>query len=160
MKENKEIEAVVLDSDNNSSNAKKEKIYSKKDIITTAIIAFLIGAIITAGGFAISKTLKGERGDRDFRPDGIQRNIDKREFDNSQNSNGNQGKMNRRGNRPNTNNQSTPNMQDNQNPPSIPNNNQVPNNSQQPNNANAELNDNNQNSESNKSYPYFSCSEE
>ena len=144
MKENKEIEAVVSDVDKNGTKTfevKKEKIYKRKDIITTAIIAFLIGAVLTAGGFAISKGLKGERKDRDFRPNEIQRNIDKDNLNNGQNDN--RGRMNRRGNMPN-NDQNN----DNQNPSSIPNNEQQPNNS---NTAPSVPNNNNQNSTSNKS---------
>ena len=144
MKENKEIEAVVSDVDKNETKTfevKKEKIYKRKDIITTAIIAFLIGSVLTAGGFAISKALKGERKDRDFKPNGIQRNIDQDDLNNGQNDN--RGRMNRRGNMPN-NDQNN----DNQNPPSIPNNEQQPNNS---NTAPSVPNNNNQNSTSNKS---------
>ena len=102
MKENKEIEAVVSDVDKNGTKTfavKKEKIYKRKDIITTAIIAFLIGAILTSGGFAISRALKGGRKDRDFRPNGIQRNIDQDDLNNGQNDY--RGRMNRRGNMPN-----------------------------------------------------------
>ena len=50
MKENKEIEAVVSNVDNNGTKTfeiKEEKIYKRKDLITTAIIAFLIGAILS-----------------------------------------------------------------------------------------------------------------
>ena len=146
MKENKEIEAVVLDSENNSFDVKKEKIYKKKDLIITAIIAFLIGAIVTAGGCAISKTIKGGREDRLFRNNGIHRNIEEKEFENSQAPNGNQGRMIKRGNRPNMNGQSTQNpnndnLESNQTSPS------APNNAQQPNS----LPNDNQNSESNKS---------
>ena len=139
MKENKEIETVVSDVDKNGTKTfevKKEKIYKRKDIITTAIIAFLIGAVLTAGGFAISKALKGGRKDRDFRPNGIQRNIDQDDLNNGQNDN--RGRMNRRGNMPNN---------DNQNPPSIPNNEQQPNN---PNTAPNVPNNNNQNTTSSK----------
>ena len=120
MKENKEIEAVVSDVDKNGTKTfevKKEKIYKRKDIITTAIIAFLIGAVLTAGGFAISKSLKGGRKDRDFRPNGIQRNIDQDDLNNGQNDN--RGRMNRRGNMPN-NDQQTNNSNA---APSVPNNN-------------------------------------
>ena len=125
MKENKEIEAVVSDVDKNGTKTfevKKEKIYKRKDIITTAIIAFLIGAVLTAGGFAISKSLKGGRKDRDFRPNGIQRNIDQDDLNNGQNDN--RGRMNRRGNMPNNDQNNN-----NQNPPSMPNNDQQTNNS-------------------------------
>ena len=125
MKENKEIEAVVSDVDKNGTKTfevKKEKIYKRKDIITTAIIAFLIGAVLTAGGFAISKALKGGRKDRDFRPNGIQRNIDQDDLNNGQNDN--RGRMNRRGNMPNNDQNNN-----NQNPPSMPNNEQQSNNS-------------------------------
>lgn len=154
MKENKEIEAVVSNIDNKGTKtfeAKKEKTYKRKDLITTAIIAFLIGAILTAGGFAISKALKGGRGDRDFRPNGIQRNINQGDFDTNQDQSGKQGKMNRRGNMQN--NQPNNDQNNNQNPPSMPSNEQ-PNNAQQPNNSNATPSaptDNNQNSTSNKS---------
>ena len=143
MKENNEIEAVVSDVDKNETKAfeaKKEKIYKRKDLITTAIIAFLIGAVLTAGGFAISKALKGGRKDRDFRPNGIQRNIDQDDLNNGINDN--RGRMNRRGNMPN-NDQNN----DNQNPPSMPNNEQQPNNS---NAAPSVPNNNNQNTTSNK----------
>ncbi len=102
MKENKEIEAVVSNVDKNGKKTfevKKDKIYKKKDLITTAIIAFLIGAILTSGGFAISRALKGGRKDRDFRPNGIQRNIDQDDLNNAQNNY--KGRMNRRGNMPN-----------------------------------------------------------
>ena len=128
MKENKEIEAVVSDVDKNGTKTfevKKEKIYKRKDIITTAIIAFLIGAVLTAGGFAISKALKGGRKDRDFRSNGIQRNIDQDDLNNGQNDN--RGRMNRRGNMPNNDQNNN-----NQNPPSMPNNEQQPNNSTTP----------------------------
>ena len=144
MKENKEIEAVVSDVDNNGTKTfeiKEEKIYKRKDLITTAIIAFLIGAILTSGGFAISKALKGGRRDIDFRQNGIQRNIDKEDLNNGQNDN--RGRMNRREDIP-SNNQNN----NNQNPPSNPNN------GQQPNNSNAVPNvpsSNNQNSTTNKS---------
>ena len=125
MKENKEIEAVVSNVDNNGTKTfeiKEEKIYKRKDLITTAIIAFLIGAILTSGGFAISKALKGGRRDMDFRQNGIQRNIDRDDLNNGQNDN--RGRMNRRDDIPN-NNQNI----NNQNPPSTPNNGQQPNNS-------------------------------
>lgn len=144
MKENKEIEAVVSDVDNNGTKTfeiKEEKIYKRKDLITTAIIAFLIGAILTSGGFAISKALKGGRRDIDFRQNGIQRNIDKEDLNNGQNDN--RGRMNRREDIP-SNNQNN----NNQNPPSNPNN------GQQPNNSNAVPNvpsNNNQESSTNKS---------
>ena len=140
MKENKEIEAVVSDVDKNGTKAfevKKEKIYKRKDLITTAIIAFLIGAILTSGGFAISKALKGGRRDRDFRTNGIQRNIDQDDLNNGQNDN--RGRMNRRGNMPNN-----EQNNNNQNPPSLPNN------EQQPNNSNAVPNNNDQNTTSSK----------
>lgn len=143
MKENKEIEAVVSDVDKNGTKTfevKKEKIYKRKDIITTAIIAFLIGAVLTAGGFAISKALKGGRKDRDFRPNGIQRNIDQDDLNNGQNDN--RGRMNRRGNMPNNDQNNN-----NQNPPSMPNNEQQPNNSNAAPNV---PNNNNQNSTSSK----------
>ena len=143
MKENKEIEAVVSDVDKNGTKTfevKKEKIYKRKDIITTAIIAFLIGAVLTAGGFAISKALKGGRKDRDFRPNGIQRNIDQDNLNNGQNDN--RGRMNRRGNMPNNDQNNN-----NQNPPSMPNNEQQPNNSNAAPNV---PNNNNQNSTSSK----------
>lgn len=144
MKENKEIEAVVSNVDNNGTKTfeiKEEKIYKRKDLITTAIIAFLIGAILTSGGFAISKALKGGRRDMDFRQNGIQRNIDRDDLNNGQNDN--RGRMNRREDIP-SNNQNN----NNQNPPSNPNN------GQQPNNSNAVLNvpsNNNQESSTNKS---------
>ena len=154
MKENKEIEAVVSDVDNKGTKTfevKKEKIYKRKDLITTAIIAFLIGAIITAGGFAFSKAIKGGRKDRDFRTNGIQRNINQDDLNNGQN--GYRGRMNGKGNLPdnaqNSNNQNPPNMKNNnQNPPSMPNNEQQPNNS---NTAPSVPNTNEQNSTSNKS---------
>ena len=142
MKENKEIEAVVSDVDKNGTKTfevKKEKIYKRKDIITTAIIAFLIGAVLTAGGFAISKALKGGRKDRDFRSNGIQRNIDQDDLNNGQNDN--RGRMNRRGNMPNNDQNNN-----NQNPPSMPNNEQQPNNSTTP----SVPNNNNQNTTSSK----------
>ena len=143
MKENKEIEAVVTDVDNNGEKTfevKTEKIYKRKDIITTAIIAFLIGAILTSGGFAISKALKGGRKDRDFRTNGIQRNIDQDDLNNGQNDN--RGRMNRRDNMPNNDQNNN-----NQNPPSMPNNEQQPNNS---NAAPSVPNNNDQNTTSNK----------
>ena len=144
MKENKEIEAVVSDVDKNGTKTfevKKEKIYKRKDIITTAIIAFLIGAVLTTGGFAISKGLKGGRKDRDFRPNEIQRNIDQDNLNNGQNDN--RGRMNRRGNMPNNDQNNN-----NQNPPSLPNNEQQPNNS----NATPSVpNNNDQNTTANKS---------
>ena len=144
MKENKEIEAVVSDVDKNGTKTfevKKEKIYKRKDLITTAIIAFLIGAVLTSGGFAISKALKGGRKDRDFRPNGIQRNIDQDDLNNGQNDY--RGRMNRRGNMPNNDQNNN-----NQNPPSMPNNEQQPNNS----NATPSVpNNNEQNSTSSKS---------
>jgi len=102
MKENKEIEAVVSDVDKNGRKTfevKKDKIYKRKDLITTAIIAFLVGAILTSGCFAISKALKGGKKDRDFRQNGIQRNIDQEDLNNGQNDY--KGRMNRRGNMPN-----------------------------------------------------------
>lgn len=143
MKENKEIEAVVSDVDKNGTKTfevKKEKIYKRKDLITTAIIAFLIGAVLTSGGFAISKALKGGRKDRDFRPNGIQRNIDQDDSNNGQNDY--RGRMNRRGNMPNNNQNNN-----NQNPPSMPNNEQQPNNS----NATPSVpNNNDQNTTTNK----------
>ena len=118
MKENKEIEAVVSNVDNNGTKTfeiKEEKIYKRKDLITTAIIAFLIGAILTSGGFAISKALKGGRRDMDFRQNGIQRNIDRDDLNNGQNDN--RGRMNRRDDIPNNN-------QNNSNAvPNVPNNN-------------------------------------
>ena len=144
MKENKEIEAVVSDVDNNGTKPfeiKEEKIYKRKDLITTAIIAFLIGAILTSGGFAISKALKGGRRDIDFRQNGIQRNIDKEDLNNGQNDN--RGRMNRREDIP-SNNQNN----NNQNPPSNPNNGQQPNNSNAVPNV---PNNNNQDSTANKS---------
>ena len=144
MKENKEIEAVVSNVDKNGKKTfevKKDKIYKKKDLITTAIIAFLIGAILTSGGFAISRALKGGRKDRDFRPNGIQRNIDQDDLNNGQNDY--KGRMNRRG-IPQNNEQNN----NNQNPPSMPNNEQQPNNS---NAAPSVPNNNNQNTTSNKS---------
>ena len=64
-----------------AKQVKVEKIYKTKDLVMTAIIAFLIGAIITAGGFAINKTLKGGRDLRDFKQNGIQRSIGPGEFD-------------------------------------------------------------------------------
>ena len=138
MKENKEIEAVVSNVDNNGTKTfeiKEEKIYKRKDLITTAIIAFLIGAILTSGGFAISKALKGGRRDMDFRQNGIQRNIDRDDLNNGQNDN--RGRMNRRNNMPNN-----EQNNNNQNPPSNPNNGQQPNNSNAvpnlPNNNNQE----------------------
>ena len=144
MKENKEIEAVVSNVDNNGTKTfeiKEEKIYKRKDLITTAIIAFLIGAILTSGGFAISKALKGGRRDMDFRQNGIQRNIDRDDLNNGQNDN--RGRMNRRDDIPNNNQNNN-----NQNPPS------TPNNGQQPNNSNAVPNvpnNNNKDSTANKS---------
>lgn len=144
MKENKEIEAVVTDVDNNGEKTfevKTEKIYKRKDIITTAIIAFLIGAILTSGGFAISKALKGGRRNMDFGPNGIQRNINQEDLNNGQNDN--RGRMNRRDNMPNNNQNNN-----NQNPPSNPNNEQQPNNSNAAPNV---PNNNNQNSMTNKS---------
>ena len=144
MKENEEIEAVVSDVDKNGTKTfevKKEKIYKRKDLITTAIIAFLIGAVLTSGGFAISKALKGGRKDRDFRPSGIQRNIDQEDLNNGINDN--RGRMNRRGNMPNNDQNNN-----NQNPPSLPNNEQQPNNS----NATPSVpNNNDQNTTANKS---------
>ena len=143
MKENKEIEAVVSDVDKNGTKTfevKKEKIYKRKDLITTAIIAFLIGAVLTAGGFAISKALKGGRKDRDFRPNGIQRNIDQDDLNNGQNDY--RGRMNRRGNMPNNDQNNN-----NQNPPSLPNNEQQPSNS---NTAPSLPNNNDQNTTSSK----------
>ena len=125
MKGNKEIEDVVSDVDNNGKKTheiKEEKIYKRKDLITTAIIAFLIGAILTSGSFAISKALKGGRRDMDFRQNGIQRNIDRDDLNNGQNDN--RGRMNRRDDIPNNNQNNN-----NQNPPSTPNNGQQPNNS-------------------------------
>ena len=143
MKENKEIEAVVSDVDKNGTKTfevKKEKIYKRKDLITTAIIAFLIGAVLTSGGFAISKALKGGRKDRDFRPNGIQRNIDQDDSNNGQNDY--RGRMNRRVNMPNNDQNNN-----NQNPPSMPNNEQQPNNS----NATPSVpNNNDQNTTTNK----------
>ena len=158
MKENKEIEAVVSDVDNNGTKTfevKKEKTYKRKDLITTAIIAFLVGAIITTGGFAISKALKGRRKDRDFRPNGIQRNIEQKDINNGQKqnqnsrniNNSNTNKKNHKQNAPSTNNDSKNNNQNNQNPPSLPNNNQQSNNS----NSSQNVPTNNQNSTSNKS---------
>ena len=144
MKENKEIEAVVSNVDNNGTKTfeiKEEKIYKRKDLITTAIIAFLIGAILTSGGFAISKALKGGRRDTDFRQNGIQRNIDQEDLNNRQYDD--RGRMNRRNNMPNN-----EQNNNNQNPPSNPNN------GQQPNNSNAVPNvpsNNNQESSTNKS---------
>ena len=140
MKENKEIEAVVSDVDKNETKTfevKKEKIYKRKDIITTAIIAFLIGAVLTSGVFAISKALKGGRKDRDLKPNGIQRNIDQDDSNNGQNDN--RGRMHRRGNMPNNDQNNN-----NQNPPSLPNN------EQQPSNSNAAPNNNDQNTTSSK----------
>ena len=140
MKENKEIEAVVSNVDKNGKKTfevKKDKIYKKKDLITTAIIAFLIGAILTSGGFAISRALKGGRKDRDFRPNGIQRNIDQDDLNNGQNDY--KGRINRRGNMPNNDQNNN-----NQNPPSLPNN------EQQPSNSNAAPNNNDQNTTSSK----------
>ncbi len=138
MKENKEIEAVVSNVDNNETKTfeiKEEKIYKRKDLITTAIIAFLIGAILTSGGFAISKALKGGKRNIDYRQNGIQRNINQEDLNNRPNDN--RGKINRRGIFPN-NDQSN----NNQNPPSTPNNGQQPNNSNAvpniPNNNNGE----------------------
>ena len=143
MKENKEIEAVVSDVDKNGTKTfevKKEKIYKRKDLITTAIIAFLIGAVLTSGGFAISKALKGGRKDRDFRQNGIQRNIDQDDLNNGQNDY--RGRMNRRGNMPNNDQNNN-----NQNPPSLPNNEQQPSNS---NTAPSLPNNNDQNTTSSK----------
>ena len=144
MKESKEIEAVVSNVDNNGTKTfeiKEEKIYKRKDLITTAIIAFLIGAILTSGGFAISKALKGGRRNMDFRPNGIQRSINQDDLNNGQNDN--RGRMNRREDIPNNNQNNN-----NQNQPSNPNN------GQQPNNSNAVPNvpsNNNQDSTANKS---------
>ena len=144
MKENKEIEAVVSDVDKNGTKTfeiKEEKIYKRKDLITIAIIAFLIGAIITSGGFAISKALKGGKRNMDFRQNGIQRSINQEDLNNRQNDN--RGRMNRRENLPNN-----EENNNNQNPPSNPNN------GQQPNNSNAVPNvpsNNNQDSTANKS---------
>ena len=156
MKENKEIETVVSDVDKNGTKTfevKKEKIYKRKDIITTAIIAFLIGAVLTAGGFAISKALNGGRKDRDFRTDGIQRNIEQKDINNDQKQNqssdnknsSNTNKKNYKQNVPSTNNEPQNN---NQNPPSIPNNEQQPSNS---NVAPSVPNNSDQNSTTNKS---------
>lgn len=157
MKENKEIEAVVSDVDNNGTKTfevKKQKTYKRKDIITTAIIAFLVGAIIATGGFAISKAFSKGKGNKDFRTNEIHRNIEERNINNEQKQNGSSNKMNNsnanknnRQNIPNTNNNSQNNNQNNQNPPSLPNNEQQPNNS----NSSQNVPNNNQNSTSNKS---------
>ena len=125
MKENKEIEAVVSNVDNNETKTfeiKEEKIYKRKDLITTAIIAFLIGAILTSGGVAIAKGLKGGKRNIDYRQNGIQRNINQEDLNNRPNDN--RGRMNRRENMPNNDENNN-----NQNPPSNPNNGQQPNNS-------------------------------
>lgn len=156
MKENEEIEAVVSDVDNNGTKTfevKKQKTYKRKDIITTAIIAFLVGAIIATGGFAISKALSKGKGNKDFRTNGIHRNIEEKNINNEQNrssnkmNNSNANKKNNRQNIPNINNNSKNNNQNNQNPPSLPNNEQQPNNS----NSSQNVPNNNQNSTSNKS---------
>lgn len=158
MKENKEIEAVVSDVDKNGTKTfevKKEKIYKRKDLITTAIIAFLVGAIIATGGFAISKALSKGKGNKDFRTNGIHRNIEEKNINNEQKqnrssnkmNNSNANKKNNRQNIPNINNNSKNNNQNNQNPPSLPNNEQQPNNS----NSSQNVPNNNQNSTSNKS---------
>ena len=139
--ENSQIETVVTNVENSGTKTfekKAEKIYKRKDIITTAIIAFLIGAIITAGGFTISKTLRRGRGDRDFKQNGIQRNINQEDLNNRPNDN--RGRMNRTEDIPNNNQNNN-----NQNPPSMPNN------EQQPSNSNSAPNNNNQNSTSSKS---------
>ena len=74
--ENRKPKALSKDE---SNPGKAEKIYLKKDLILTAIIAFLIGAIISAGGFAIERAInKGNR--RDFRQDRIQTNIGQGDF--------------------------------------------------------------------------------
>ena len=114
-KENKEQKDVAV---------KKEKNYKTKDLVLTAVIAFLVGAILASGCFMIcGKTNK--RGDfRNFKQDGIQRNIEDGRFDNGK-------------------------MPNNQNPPSGPNqpNTQNPPQNQQ-NTENAPSNQNTTNSNS------------
>ena len=119
-KENKEEKVVKI---------KDEKIYKAKDIVFTAIIAFLIGAILTAGGFTIFNKSHRKGDIRNFKQDNIQRSIGPGEFNN------NQGQENRQPNsKNNSNNSQTPPSMPNE-PQNAPNTSNNQENQNQPNNA-------------------------
>ena len=118
--------------DEKKEGVKKDRYFKKKDLIFTAIVAFLVGAIITATGFTIAgKTHK--RGDfRDFKQDGIQRQIDPNGADGMQrrgrggnNDGSNMQKPEQNGQSSNSGTQETPNnppAQDGQGQPEAQNN--------------------------------------
>ncbi len=122
-----------------------ERSFSKKDIIFTAIIAFLIGSIITASGFLIFNKSNKKNDIRNFKDNGIQRNIDLNDENNSDQNNGqnNKGQMMQRPDRNNKSGQ-------NNTPPSLPNESNNQNTQKnQPNNQNSQPNlpNNNTNTE-------------
>ena len=109
-----------------NEKVKKERVFTTKDLVFTAIIACLIGAIITAGGFAIFNK-NHRRGDfRDLKQDGIQTNMGPREFNNS-NNNKNMRQL-PQGNNQNNNQNNSEQAPNTQNPPSDAPNQSTPNN--------------------------------
>ena len=103
--ENKEIKKEVV---------KKVRSYKTKDLVFVAIIAFLIGAIITATGFTIYNKSRGKEDFRNFKQDGVQRNIGPNGLDGEQgqtNNPNNNGLNKQRPDRNNPNASSEPNNQ-------------------------------------------------
>lgn len=147
--ENRKPKALTKEEKNEVKGAKKERIFKTKDLVFTAIIAFLIGAIITAGGFVIAGKTHRNNDFRNFKQDGIQGNIGPGEFnnnqgqlDNKQNNSNNQNNNNHMKQRPDMNNQQMPNNNDqnSQNASSAPN---ASSNTEQPaapNNSNNQQN--------------------
>jgi len=109
-----------------NEKVKKERVFTTKDLVFTAIIACLIGAIITTGGFAIFNKNHKRDDFRDFKQDGIQRSIGS-----GDNNSNNDKKMRQlpQGNNQNSNAQNNPEQAPNtQNPPSDAPNKSTPNN--------------------------------
>lgn len=125
--ENRKPKALTKEENSKAKVEKVERIFKTKDLVFTAIIAFLIGAIVVAAGFAICG--KNRREDfRNFKQDGIQRNIGPGEFNNNQGQNNDNKQNNGTIQRPDMNN-GQPNQNQNsningqQNAPTAPNNN-------------------------------------
>lgn len=126
--ENRKPKALTQNAKSNDKEVVEKRKFETKDLVFTAIIAFLIGAIITAGGFAIEKTVS--RGMHpDFRQNSIQRNFEPGEFDNNQSQKNKNGRREQR-----------PNQNGGQNSQTAPNN-----GDQQPNTQNPQNSQNNRN---------------
>lgn len=108
-----------------NEKVKKEKVFTTKDLVLTAIIACLIGAIITAGGFAIFNKNHKRDDLRDFKQDGIQRSIGP-----GDNNSNNDKKMRQlpQGTEQNNNQNNSEQAPNTQNPPSDAPNQSTPNN--------------------------------